>query len=261
MASLIETEFIRARWRRHLRAEALDTTESNEFATRGLAARVQYLTFRLLLLPFDPDLDQIATHDAAEQLELHRSVHIGNGTMHFGTRVIPSAHATALVSQPGDDMPWERFIAIHRNGALEFGLGDRLRRHAKDDDAKFVRLSTVASFAWAALEFARHVNAEADTRPRLLAVALPGTAGAFLANLAVGYAEPGTIYYDLPECPDDHLLWHIELDQPPIDPNETNALAVEIASRMTSAWGTRQTMHLDRDGEFTGQLNVRRARQ
>lgn len=35
MESLTETELVRARWRRHLHAEALDTTDRADFARRG----------------------------------------------------------------------------------------------------------------------------------------------------------------------------------------------------------------------------------
>ena len=34
MKSLTETELVRARWRRHLHAEALDTTQRDDFARR-----------------------------------------------------------------------------------------------------------------------------------------------------------------------------------------------------------------------------------
>ena len=35
MESLTETELIRARWRRHLHAETLDTTQRDDFARRA----------------------------------------------------------------------------------------------------------------------------------------------------------------------------------------------------------------------------------
>lgn len=124
MASLTDTELVRARRRRHLRAEALDTTERDDFAQRGLASRVQGLAFRLLSPPHDPDVERFETNKAVSYLDAHQAVEVGNGTIRFGTRVIPAAHATALASHARDDMPWERCVAIHRNGAIELGLGD-----------------------------------------------------------------------------------------------------------------------------------------
>ena len=259
MASLTETELVRARWRRHLQAAALDTTERDDFAQRGLASRVQDLAFRLLILPYDPDRELLEADNAKAHLERHRSLDLGNSTVNFGTTVAPSAHATALVARPGDSEPWERFVALHQNGTVELGLSDRDRQYAEDPDAKFVQLIASASLSWATLELARGINSEANHQPHLLTVALPDTAGALLNNLATGYAEPGGYHNQMPGCPDDHLLWHIELDRLPADTDETHALALRIASRIVGAWGITSTMHLDRVGPFTGQLNVHRA--
>ena len=261
MASLTDTELVRARWRRHLRAEALDTTLSDDFAQRGLATRVQHLVFRALLLPFDPDLERPGIEEIASQLDSHRNMSVGNGSVHFGGSLVPTTHASALVTQSRNGTSWERFVAVHRNGAVELGLGDGLRELDGEDAPRFVELVTVASFTWAMLELARHLDAESVAQPRLLAVALPNTVGKLLGNLAVGYREPGTYHNRMQGCPDDHLLWHIELERPPADADESNALALRVASRMTNAWGTSQTLHLDREGDLTGQLNVRRAAQ
>ena len=263
MESLTETELIRARWRRHLHTEALDTTERDDFARSGLAKRVQDLAFRLLILPYDPDVERFETDDAASHLDAHQSINIGNATIRIGTRVIPTAHATALVTQPGDDMPWERYVAIHRNGAIELGLGDRFRTHTDPDGvvSKLVRLVTDASFTWATLDLARSVHSEPNGQAHLLVVALPDTFEALLCNFGVGYVEPRSHYDQKVRCPNEHLLWHIELDQLPSDPDGTSALALEIASRIANAWGTAQTLYVDRMGDFEGQLSARRAKQ
>ena len=261
MESLTETELVRARWRRHLRAEALDTTDQPDFARRGLANRVRDLAFRLLILPYDPDIEQFETDESVSHLKDHQNMEIGNGTIHFGTWVTPSAHATAHVARPRDDAPWERFVAVHRNGAVELGLSDRNSQYAEDSDPRYVQLIAAASFSWATLELAREINPEANDQPRLLAVALPDAADALLDNLAAGYRAPGSHYNQIPGCPDAHLLWHIELDRLPADLDGTHALALNIASRLLEAWGVTSTLHLDGEGSFTDQLNVHRAAQ
>ncbi|MYG89570.1 MAG: hypothetical protein F4190_13760 [Acidimicrobiales bacterium] len=217
----------------------------------------------MLILPYDPDAERLATEGAVEQLNAQRSVDVGNGTIHFGSRVIPTAHATALVTQFDDDMPWQRYVAIHRNGAVELGLGGQYRPRTDSNEVsiKLVRLVTATSFTWATLELARRIGPEVNDLPHQLTVALPDTAGALLSNLATGYEEPGSRYNRMPGCPDDHLLWHIELERLPADSDEANAVALSVASRITNAWGTSQTFYLDRDGDAAGQLNVRRARQ
>lgn len=261
MDSLTDIELVRARWRRHLTTEALDTAQRDDFARRGLATRVQHLVFRALLLPYDPDLERSEFAEIASGLDSHRNMALGNGNIYLGSRVVLTAHAAALATQSGNGTAWERFVAVHRNGAVELGIGDRLRELDGEEAPRFVELVTVVSFTWAMLELARHVGAASGAQPLLLAVALPDTAGALLANLAVGYREPGTYYNRMQGCPDDHLLWHIELERPPSDADESNAVALRVASRMTNAWGTSQTLHLDQEGDSEGQLNVRRARQ
>ena len=263
MASLTETELVRARWRRHLQAAALDTTERDDFARSGLAKRVQDLAFRLLVLPYDPDVERFGIDDTASHLDAHQGINIGNGNIRFGTGVVPTAYATALVTQHGDDMPWERYVAIHRNGAIELGLGDRFRTHTDPNGvvSKLVRLVTDASFTWATLELARSVHSDANGQPHLLVVALPDTAGALLCNFGVGYVEPRSHYDQRVRCSNEHLLWHIELDRLPSDLDGTSALALEVASRITNAWGMAQTLYVDRIGDFEGQLSVRRAKQ
>ncbi len=263
MESLTETELVRARWRRHLRVEALDTTDRADFARRGLANRVQELAFRLLILPYDPDVERFESEDAATHLMDHQNMEIGNGTIHFGTKVVPTAHATALVSQSGDDMPWGRYVAIHRNGAIELGLSDRFRVQTSQCEVvtKLVRLVTNASFTWATLELARRIGAGAMGQRHLLVVALPDTTGAVLSNLAVGYREPEGYDKRSQGCPYEDLLWHIELERLPADSDETSAVALRVASRLTNAWGMTQTLYLDRDSDRNGQLNIRRAKQ
>ena len=105
---------------------------------------------------------------------------------------------------------------------------------------------------------------EQDTARRLSAlptVALLDTAGALLSNLGTGYYEPRSHYNQIPGCPDEHLLWHIELDQLPSDQEQSRAVALKVASRIVSAFGVPQPLHLDREGALAGQLNVHRAKQ
>lgn len=261
MESLTETELIRARWRRYLRTEALDTAERDDFARHGLANRVRDLAFRLLLLPYDPDQEVLDVEAASEHLENHKRMDLGNSTIGFGTKVTPSAYATALIDRQGPNEPWDRFVALYRNGAVELCLGDRGRQFAGEASTKSVQLIALASFSWATLELARGIDADIRYQPCLLTVALPNTTGAILNNLANGYREPDSRYDDARRCLEDHLLWHIELDRLPATKDETEALALNIAARIVRAWGVTTAWYLDQDGQFAGKLNVRRAAQ
>lgn len=263
MESLTETELIRARWRRHLRAAALDATDRNDFAHRGLAAQVEHLALRLLLLPLDPDHERHGTSETAAFLQKHHSVDIGNGSIHFGSKVIPTAHSVALVHQNGDDVPWNRFVSIHRAGAIELALGDRHRENVDQhgNRTKIVRLVTAASFTWATLELARELNEESQHERHLLAVALPDTNDAHLTNLGAGYVDKVRFFNETHGCLDEHLLWHIELDRLPANEHESGDIARKVGERIVNAWGWAQTLHLDSDGPHTAQLDVHRSRQ
>ncbi len=59
MTDIEGLEFRRARWRRALRREALDTTTRGDFAVAGLASRLRAPSIQILLLPADPEADCI----------------------------------------------------------------------------------------------------------------------------------------------------------------------------------------------------------
>lgn len=59
MTDPADVELQRARWRRALRLEGLDTTSRDDFAVAGLASRLRSPSVQLLLLPADPEADII----------------------------------------------------------------------------------------------------------------------------------------------------------------------------------------------------------
>ena len=63
MTDLADFELRRARWRRAVQAEGLDTVDQGDIALRGLAARRRTPSVRLLLLPGDPEGEAIAIDD------------------------------------------------------------------------------------------------------------------------------------------------------------------------------------------------------
>lgn len=77
-------------------------------------------------------------------------------------------------------------------------------------------------------------------RPFLLTVGANRTGGAFLGNVAEGWAEPLTWDNELPACPDEHLLRHLELAEWP-DDEVIGELAFAVGDRLEDTWGVRPT--------------------
>lgn len=264
MTELNDVELRRARWRRGLHLEGLDTVDRDDFALRGLASRLRTPAVRILLLPGDPEAERIAIDDDLWAWVKNFSVVEADGrNVSLGAQEVPSAHAAALVDSHGSYKPWNSYTAIHRSGALECGLGDNAVRERKDEKGNVVRvfnLITVVVRTWVLLKFAStlHERTPVDG-PWQLTIAFNRTAGAFLGNVGEGWAEPLTWENELPPCTEEHLLWHIELDDLP-QGNSARDLVFSVGDRIEDAWGSRQRRYLARAGDLKGRLDVRKLR-
>jgi hypothetical protein len=262
MTDLADLELRRARWRRALEAEALDTVQRDDFALRGLAARLRAPSVRLLLLPGDPEGSPIAIDDELWACVKDFSVvQLDGRNVRLGTQEIPTAHAAALVDSYGSREAWNSYVAIHRSGALEYGLGERGAWERQDREGNLVRvfsLISVVGRTWALLNFtAALLDRTAVDGPWQLTVALSRTSGALLGNVGEGWAEPLTWENELPACADEHLLWHIELDEVPTD-DDARDLAFLVGDRIEDAWGARQRRYLAHRGDLAGRFDVRK---
>ncbi len=167
MTTQADLELVRSRWRRHLVGHALDTTDRPDFSLGGLGGRVRRLTGRLLLLPPDPDREAI-TIDAElwDRLDELKTVDLGElGRVRLGEHQVPTAHAAALVNHHGHNEPWNSYVAVHRNGSIDIGFGDRGGRDTKQRDGEDVRVFNLISLvghSWAAFELARCLAYEPD---------------------------------------------------------------------------------------------------
>ena len=181
MSSILETEQRRSRWRRHLAVEGVDDICRPDFARGGLASRLDSVLARMFLLPEDPDTE-CWDFDSAfwAELEEHKIVDLDNGMIHLGDESIPTTRAAAIVYRYDKDAAWSRYAAIHHNGVVEFGLGERRHHQANDGDSEgpaYVDLMRIVGFTWAMAELARSLGSHKTTGPYLLTVALPNTRG------------------------------------------------------------------------------------
>lgn len=261
MTSLDDTELLRARWRRTLELNALDDARRSDFALGGLATRLREPTVRVLLLPPDPDADALQIDDALwAWLETQKTVAVEGRTIRFGDQNYPTAHAATLVSGYGSTEPWNSYLAVHRSGAIELGLGDRggwARQNREGETVHMFNLISIVTYTWAMLTFSAALNDRvALAGPRQLTIALRNTKGALLGNVGEGWAEPDSFQNAVGGCLEKHLLWHLSIDEPPDDVDQKR-LAFAVGDRIEDAWGVAQRRYLARVGHREGHLDVR----
>lgn len=262
MNSLADTELLRARWRRALDRHALDRTSRDDFGLGGLATRLRSPSVQLLLLPPDPEAE--ALHIDSELwawLEAHQSVDVDGCAIRLGNLQHPTAHAAALVRGYGRSESWRHYLALHRSGAIELGLGDRGGWDTQSPEGEPVRmfnLISVVVYTWALLKFGAAANERLSLNgPWQLAVGLLRTHGAHLGNLGQGWAEPGSFENTFGRCVEPNLLWHLGIDAWP-DEEGQQRLAFSIGDRLEDAWGATQRRYLNHRGDRAGHLDVRR---
>lgn len=259
--NIADSELQRARWRRALDRHALDDTRRSDFALGGLATRLRHLTAQVLLLPGDPDAERLQVDDALwAWLSAQQSVAVDSWVVAFGAQTYPTAHAAALVSGYGSNEPWNSYLAVHRSGALELGLGDRGgwdRRTREGETVRGFNLISMIANTWALLTFNVALSERSSpSGPWQLTIGLRDTRNAVLGNLGEGWAEPGAFENRVAGCSEDNLLWHLELDELP-DEDARRRLAFAIGDRIEDAWGVRQRRYLAHRGELAGRFDHR----
>ncbi len=263
MSSMLEAELRRERWRRHLAVEELDRSDQEEFSLGGLGSYVEFPTTRLLLLPPDPDTDTVEFDDQFwEWLQEQKNMQIGDGQVHLGHQIVPGPHTAALAVESGDCGKWKSYTAVHRNGTIEVGLGDRggrVHSASGEEATRYFWLKPAVAFTWAIGELARTMPGGETEGPFLLAIALRDTKGGRLGHFGEGWQEPwqgGFLTDSLRPCQYRHLLWHIEVDQLPSDTPTAQALAFSAGDRIDNAWRCRSRRYLDHRGTRAGQFVV-----
>jgi hypothetical protein len=90
MTSLVDTELLRARWRRALKLHAIDV-DRDDFAVSGLATRLRTPFVQLLVLPGDPEAEVLHLDDALwAWLDGQNSVDVDGRSIRFGDRQCPT---------------------------------------------------------------------------------------------------------------------------------------------------------------------------
>jgi hypothetical protein len=261
MSDLHELELIRARWRRALELEALDRTDRDDFALGPLARRLRTCSTMVILQPADPEADIVRLDEEFwGWMEEHAARVVDGRYVRLGTQKYPTAQAAAIVSGYGAREPWNSYLAVHRSGAVELGLGDRggwERRDREDNPVRLFNLISTVTYVWAMLAFVADLSERiALPGPWLVTVAARDTRDAQLGNVGEGWAEPGQHENHVGGCAEDHLLWHIQLS-PPLDEDGQRQTALSVGDRFEDAWGIAQRRYLAHRGDRAGQLDHR----
>jgi hypothetical protein len=245
--SIPEVEAQRQRWARYGQRQRLDVETGEGFACGGLGRHVGTdLDLRLLFLPADPEADAIRLDiQTRGWLEKHRR---GMPVLR-GHRDTVTAEAIVFYDQRRDDHPWQGYVAIHRHGGLEAGLGG-LKYPVRE--GQVFPLLTAVGVTWGLARLQSQVAEQwSFASPHELVLAVRKTRGVTSGHFADGWREPGWPLGDDQECLDEHVLVRWEFDGLP-DPE---VMAVCVGDRLEQAFGNTLRRHLDRGGEFEGRLN------
>jgi hypothetical protein len=249
----------RERWQRHRAEQAMTPDVGDQFACGQLGGLVDGLDFRVLFLPSDPAGDAISLdQEVLNWLKQQRESPYGGGYPSWG--YLDRATNGALIQyQPfRDDKAWSRYLALHRHGGLEVGIGHfayEFRPYLQEDGGtRIFPLRPMVGLIWtlAALQ-ADVVNRWQISGPFEITIALSRTRKATLGTFAEGWPEPGQGLFDFTTCLDENVLLRHESDKLP----EPEQLAVDLGDRLEQVFGTVHRRHLARRGEFEGRFDPR----
>lgn len=244
----------RERWRAKAKLMGLpDPDGLNPAERRGLARRFPEFSTRIAVFPSDPfrsDLEFNA--DVWEWWEAEREAPFG-GPVRW-SRSLPTADAAVRIEGYGED--WKACLALHRYGGVELLSNDF---YPSRDGGKTLRLVRTVALLWIALDAQSWVlqHLEVDG-PWQVLIALHGTQGALLGNVAEGWMEPHNFMANDPSrCPEPNVVLVRELDEYPTEPDNIRDVALDLAGRIEDTWGMKERRFLARTGSVKGEFDGR----
>jgi hypothetical protein len=188
----------------------------------------------------DPAVPALSMNQLTEALGCRATVQKAGEPFPRGHSARAVTDAVVLYDQYRDDGPWEKYLAVHRHGGVEAGLG----RAAYDlRDIRVFALSSIVGMVCVAAAVQQEAIEKWDLRgPFEATLALRETRGTTLGHFANGWAEPGQGLFDFPHCLENHVLLRAEIEQS-IDPER---FATIMGDRIELAFGTTNRRHLPR---------------
>ncbi|TDO51507.1 hypothetical protein EV643_103246 [Kribbella sp. VKM Ac-2527] len=246
-----EMDSRRARWLQYRSGQGLMPGTGDEFARCGLGRLTDGPDLRLLFLPADPEGDVVPLNrEVLDWLKQPRESPFGGRYPSWGSSDRATNGAIVLYDQFREDAGWTRYLALHRHGGLEVGIG---RAAYEQREIRIFALRPIVGLAWCAAA----LQAEVADRWGLegmfeITVALRNTSAATLGDFAEGWKQPG-FGLDIVRCLDEHVLIRRELDGM-ADPE---SFALDLGDRIEQAFGTLNRRHVARQGEHEGSFDPR----
>ena len=266
---VLHLEIHRARWRREREARSLVNPDDRGFAVGRLPLPGTDPLVRLLILPADPETEQLALDDSFWEWFTGDLPDPRTGrTADWGSRNRPTSRAALRYSPYGQD-ECRRYLAVYRSGALEMGLGQDagyVAQPATDVDGGseaedrraegFLRLTTTVGRMWAAAAaYAEQLERWPVEGPFQVVLGVRMTQGMVLCNFGTGWAEPQNLFpEERPVCPEASLLRSLELASWP-DEDGVQAFAFDVGSWLEDAFGSRHRRYLARTGPSQDQFD------
>jgi hypothetical protein len=242
---------LRATWLAARRRDGLTMDAGGAFACGSLGSQVDALDLRIRFLPADPFAAVVRLDEAAAQwLTSDRRVSYDGSPPQLGSSSRATSDALVRFDRYRDDAGWTRFLALHRDGGLDFGDGDTVHPFR---DHSVVALRPLVGLVWHLAD----MQLDACTRwgivgPFEVTVGLVGVRGARLGAVAEGWKDAGDLSWHPPTCVEDEVLLRFECDE--IEPE---ALAYDAGERIENTFGSTDRRFLANRGEFEGRFDPR----
>jgi len=251
-SSIQEVDAQRARWCRYRESQSLTLDAGDEFACGGLGRHADRLDLRMLVIPSDPVANAVPLDaDVLAWLKAERATPYGGRPPSWGHRHRSTSNALLVYDQYREDAGWVRYVAIHRHGGIEIGVGN-LAYEIRD--LHVFPLRSIVGLAWIAADLQNEIIAQWLVEgPFELNVEIRNTNGATLGGFAEGWANPGQGLMDVARCIEDHLLLRRESD----GTIDAERYALTVGDQLEQAFGTTQRRHLAHQGEYEGRFDPR----
>lgn len=249
-------ELQRERWKRARALAGISNVDAEEnFAANGLAGLLGLVSARLLVLPPDPEAVSIDFDNSAlERMKQDYELPFGGGVLDLGS-VTRTTSRSIVRGYVADDGTWAQYIALHRNGGMEFGLSETSR--IPTDKPKRFFLRGILSFVALIGEMQREINDKYRIiGPFEVDLAVPNTKGSELADVATGWPGPDDIGSGPRMLPslDQNVLASCVFEEWP----ETEVLLCSLGDRLQQSWGCTERRFVARQGPRAGQIELAR---
>lgn len=244
----------RRRWLQTRAPLHLIDPDAEDFSTGGLASRVSQPSVRLLLLPADPEawlVDFDAEFWAWWKQDCDDPTTGQPARWGYDSVVSDSAALRTVFVEEGR---LARYLALHRSGALELELGEHGVHTPSGSTLRIFNLIMTVGRIRAALRRWTDVRERLSlTGPAELTLAIRGTQGAALSNLADGYAQfrPGM---STRLCIAKHLLLRRDVWDWPDEAGQLE-LALGVGGWIEDAWGGQERRFLATHGPLRDQFD------